>query len=668
MIHPLETAPLVLDLRDKRIVMKVGGAIVDDTKARAAFAESVAEVVTAGAQIVLVHGGGVQLTRHQEALGLKVQRDARGLRVTNPATAKAAVQVLGGEVNADLVAALVHAGVRAVGLTGADAGLMTVKPLDPALGCVGEVECVSAAVLRDLASAGFVSIIATVAPHREFGFLNVNADSAVAPIAAAFDAHDVLFLSDVPCVRGADGALESLSESEATKLEAEGVLAGGMIPKVDAALAAAKALPQSRVKIASGVTSQPVQSALSADVGTLVFVSPEVPQELPADRTMSTYVRAAPLFVRGSGAWLEDESGKRYLDWISGIGAASLGHGHPALTAAISDQISTLGHVSNLYRHGPGKAFAARLCDRTGMDAVFFSNSGSEANEGALKVARKFHVQSGAPDRQSFVALNGGFHGRTFGSLSVTSKPGYRAPFGEMLDVNFVDPGDFEGLQRALDERPAALILEPLQGEGGINELCGRYLRAAREMCNRTGTVLIHDEVQCGGGRTGTFLASEAAGPEAKPDIVTLAKPIGAGVPIGATLARGAFAEVLVPGDHGSTFGGGTLAARAGLVVLDELDAGLQANIIQLGAALTAGLDDLVERHDALVQRRGRGFIQGIVVPGRAAEIASGLFDVGLLCCTAAGDIVRFLPPYILTEEDLALGLQILDRFLTESL
>lgn len=373
------------------------------------------------------------------------------------------------------------------------------------------------------------------------------------------------------------------------------------------------------------------------------------------DRTMGTYNRAKPLLTGGEGPWIMDEEGKRYLDLISGIGASCLGHGHPALSRALADQAATLGHVSNLYRHGPGEEFSRRLCARTGMDAVFFSNSGSEANEAALKLARKLQGLRGAPERQGLVALNGGFHGRTFGSLSVTSKAAYREPFGGMLDATFVEPGDFAGLEAALAAKPAALILEPIQGEGGLRELCKKFLEAARALCTETGTVLIHDEVQCGGGRTGTFLCSQGLGVE--PDVVTLAKPIGAGVPIGATLARGDAAEALVPGDHGSTFGGGPFAARAGLVVLDELDAGLQQRVATLGDALAAGLDALVARFDIAAARRGRGLMQGLVLPGLAGDAVGALFEDGVLTCTAAGDVLRFLPPYILTDDELEHGL-----------
>ncbi len=382
------------------------------------------------------------------------------------------------------------------------------------------------------------------------------------------------------------------------------------------------------------------------------------------DRTMGTYRRAEPLFVGGAGAWVHDAEGRRFLDLISGIGANSLGHGHPRLAAALADQAGTLGHISNLYRHSAGEELSERLCELTCMEAVFFSNSGSEANEAALKLARKHHATTGSPERQHFVALERGFHGRTFGSLSVTANAAYRTPFGEGLAAKFLEPDDIGALEAALSEGPAAFIMEPIQGEGGVQPLDADYVAAARELCTQTGTVMIADEVQCGGGRTGTFLAGAHYG--LAPDVVTLAKPIGAGLPIGATLARGPYARTLVPGDHGSTFGGGPFACRAALCVLDELDGGLQQQVIDRGAALAAALDGLVARFDALTERRGLGLMQGVVAPGRAAEITGRLFDAGVLTCTAQGDVVRFLPPYILTPEDLAEGLSRLEHVLTD--
>ncbi len=392
------------------------------------------------------------------------------------------------------------------------------------------------------------------------------------------------------------------------------------------------------------------------------------PQAGPTPHLLHTYNRKAPQFVRGQGAKVWDAEGRMWIDALAGIAVNGLGHGHEGLALALADQARQVLHLSNLYRHPAGEELADRLCALTGMGAVFFSNSGSEANECALKIARKAATLHDAanpdtPRGRHFVALEGGFHGRTAGSLSVTANAKYREPFGPLLEAQFIAPEDLGALESALATRPAGLILEPLQGEGGLRTLSNEYLRAARELCTQTGTVLIADEVQCGCGRTGTFLASEAAG--ITPDLVTLAKPLAAGVPIGATLVSGCFTQVLQPGDHGSTFGGGPLAARAALVFLDEYEARLAAAIPALGTQLAAGLDALVAASPLVSERRGRGLMQGLVVPGRAGELADRCFDAGLLVCTAAADVVRLVPPFVITPEELDAALGILQSTLS---
>ncbi|MEZ6017008.1 MAG: acetylornithine transaminase [Planctomycetota bacterium] len=381
-----------------------------------------------------------------------------------------------------------------------------------------------------------------------------------------------------------------------------------------------------------------------------------------------TYKRALPVFVRGSGAWLTDENGRKWLDLMSGIGCTALGHAHPRLVAALSEQLATLTHTSNLFRHKEGETLALRLTALAGMDTVFLSNSGTEANECALKLARKYQRTvsdaTGAAPRTHFVALEHGFHGRTMGSVSITANPAYREPFAPTLEMQLVTPDDIAGLEAALAARPAALVLEPIQGEGGVRPLSDDYLRAARRLCDATDTVLVHDEIQCGLGRTGTFLAADAVG--VKPDVVTLAKPIAAGIPMGATLARGKFAAVLQPGNHGTTFGGNPFACRAAHVVLDELEGGLSVNIAERGAQLAAGLDALAAKHASVSLRRGRGLMQGLVVPGKAAAVQAALFDAGVIITTAACDTLRFLPPFVVTADDVAFGLEQLDAVLSQ--
>ena len=372
----------------------------------------------------------------------------------------------------------------------------------------------------------------------------------------------------------------------------------------------------------------------------------------PDAHMVRNYARAEEVFVDGWGAELRAADGTRYLDFLGGIGVSALGHGHPALAEALSDQAHRTLHVSNLFRHPWTEDVALRLTRLTGLDAVLFTNSGTEANEAALKLARKHQRDSGRPGRTGFVALQGGFHGRTMGALAVTSGAAYREPFGPMVPgTTFVPVGDLDALASALhQEHPAAVILEPVLGEGGIVELDARYLRGVRALCTHTQTVLIHDEVQSGCGRTGTFLAAQAA--EVTPDVVTLAKPLAAGLPLGAVVVGDDLAGVLRPGDHGSTFAGGPMALRAAAVFLSLLEEeGLLDRVSELGARLRHGLDEIARTHPAVSEVRGRGLMLGLRLHEGAKDLQKRLYhEHRLITNCTAGDVVRMLPPYVVTE------------------
>ncbi|MCA8955358.1 MAG: acetylornithine/succinylornithine family transaminase [Planctomycetes bacterium] len=369
------------------------------------------------------------------------------------------------------------------------------------------------------------------------------------------------------------------------------------------------------------------------------------------EHVIKTYRRAEPVFVRGQGACLYTDQGREYLDFLGGIAVSALGHGHPKLVEALQDQVGKVLHVSNLLRHPYTEEVAERVTRLAGMAEVFFCNSGTEANEAALKIARKHHFAKGT-GRTGFVALEGSFHGRTMGALSVTHNRAYREPFAPLCgEVTFVAPGDADALRRALARQPAALILEPIQGETGVHELPHEFLRLARELCTETGTILIHDEVQCGSGRTGTFLCAQQAG--VTPDIVTLAKPIAGGLPMGMTLIGETLSGTLQPGDHGSTFAGGPLACRGALVLLRELEeGGLQQRIRELGAHLTTALDGLVALSEHVVERRGRGLMQAVQLDPSldAREVQRQLFTMGLIVNATGPDTLRILPPFVVTQ------------------
>jgi acetylornithine/N-succinyldiaminopimelate aminotransferase len=381
------------------------------------------------------------------------------------------------------------------------------------------------------------------------------------------------------------------------------------------------------------------------------------------DKTMDTYKRTGLVFVGGSGSVLEAEDGKKYLDLTSGIGVNILGHGHPALAAAIAAQAARLIHVSNYYQSREAIALSDELCARTGMDAVFLCNSGAEANEGAIKIARKFGASKSAT-KTTIVTLRGSFHGRTLATLAATGQDKFHEQFGPLpAGFVYVEPEDTLALDAALGDDTCALLVEPIQGESGVLPLSEAYLKLAAKLCAERGILLMTDEVQCGVGRTGSFLASSRYG--LRPDIVTLAKGLAGGVPIGAVLARGEAAKVFVKGDHGSTFGGNPLAAAAALVVLSTLGAeGFLQAVAKKGETIIETVRGW--KHPLIKEVRGLGLMIGIAVtlpPDRIKELA---ISRGLLVLTAGADVVRLLPPLVITETEVDRALVLLKEVLDE--
>ena len=379
---------------------------------------------------------------------------------------------------------------------------------------------------------------------------------------------------------------------------------------------------------------------------------------------MKTYARAEEVFATGHGAVLVDQQGHEYLDFLAGIAVSALGHGHAGLAAALRDQVGKVVHLSNLFRHQYTEPVATRLCELTEMSAAFFTNSGTESIECALKLARKAMHVRGTPERTSFVALEAGFHGRTMGALSLTHNAKYRAPFQPLQHVTWVPPEDTAALAKALHEqRPAALVIEPIQGEGGIRELTATFLRAARNLCNETGTILVHDEIQSGCGRTGKFLAAQHAG--VTPDVVALAKPIAAGLPMGVCLANAALADTFAKGEHGTTFGGGPLVCRAATVFLEAIDGGLLHQVTERGAQLRAGLEQLGRELAIVREVRGRGLMLGLRLHHSAAEVQKELYRRRVMVNCTAGDVLRIVPPFVVTAAQVDTALERIGDVLT---
>ena len=384
---------------------------------------------------------------------------------------------------------------------------------------------------------------------------------------------------------------------------------------------------------------------------------------LEKEHVLQVYRRGSVVFEHGRGCRLFDADGRSYLDLISGVGVAALGHAHPRLASAIADQAEQLLHTSNLFFHPLQGELATRLANLSGLPRAFFCNSGAEAVEASLKFARRYWHAQGTP-RTGLVAFDRSFHGRTLGALSVTWDDHYRAPFKPLVpDVTFVPFDDVDALRTAVTDRTAAVIVEPIQGEGGVRPLGSAMAAAITSACRETGTLLIADEIQCGLGRTGRPFYSSAVG--LTPDLMTIGKSLGAGVPIAATLFSERVASAAAFGDHGSTYGGNLLACRAALVFLDELiDGGLIAHVARVGAHVEASLHALAPRHPIIREIRGAGLMWGLDLDRPAAPVVDAALQRGLLVNRTADTVVRLLPPYIITAEEIDEALGLLDAAL----
>ncbi len=380
---------------------------------------------------------------------------------------------------------------------------------------------------------------------------------------------------------------------------------------------------------------------------------------LESQHVLQTYKRQPVVFVRGEGTRLFDENGKRYLDFISGIGVCVLGHGHPGLAAVLADQAQTLIHTSNLYYHPLQGQLAAKLAAMSGLQHTFFCNSGTEAVEACLKFARRYWYSKGVKNRTQYVALEHGFSGRTMGALSVTANKAYRDPFGPLIPgVTFVAPGDIKALEAAVTDQTAAIIAEPIQGEGGVRPLSTEFAAAIARVTKATGTLLIADEIQCGLGRTGRPFHFQSFG--WTPDLVTVGKAIGSGIPIGAALVSEHVAKEIFAGDHGTTYGGNVLSTRAALYVLEELDR-LAPSIKEMGALFEQKLRALQQKYPVVTDVKGAGLMQGLHLSVDALPVVEASLKAGLLVNRTAEKVVRMLPPLVVSAADIEQAVSILD-------
>lgn len=382
-----------------------------------------------------------------------------------------------------------------------------------------------------------------------------------------------------------------------------------------------------------------------------------IPSVLP------TYARAPLHFEKGEGSWLIEQDGRRFLDLGSGIAVNALGHAHPKLIAALTEQAGKVWHLSNLYEIPQQQALADKLVETTFADTVFFTNSGTEACELAVKMARKYHYEKGAPDRVEILTFHGAFHGRSSAAIAAVNTEKMVKGFGPMLPGFRQLPfGDLEAVKAAMNDRTAAVMIEPVQGEGGINVASDEFLKALRKLCDETGTLLILDEVQCGVGRTGRLFAHEWAG--ITPDIMMVAKGIGGGFPLGAVLATENAASGMTAGTHGSTYGGNPLGCAVGCAVIDHIaDEAFLAEVNRKAGLLRQKLEGLVADHPEVFEEvRGSGLMLGLKCKAANTDVVNAGYANELITVPAADNVIRLLPPLTLTDEDIAEAVSRLDK------
>jgi acetylornithine/N-succinyldiaminopimelate aminotransferase len=379
---------------------------------------------------------------------------------------------------------------------------------------------------------------------------------------------------------------------------------------------------------------------------------------------LPTYNRYPIALERGKGVFLYDCEGNRYLDFVAGLGVNALGHAHPRVVKVIREQAARAIHFSNLYYNEYQGRLAEKLCQLSGLNRAFFSNSGTEAIEGSIKLARLAGHRAGGEAKSQLVALEGSYHGRTFGAMSLTGQDKYRKGFEPLLeDVKFVPRNDLESLRQAINDQTCAIVLEPIFGEGGIYECSSEFLQECRALADRHRAALIFDEIQCGLGRTGTIFAFQAFG--VTPDIVAIAKPIAAGLPLGAFLAKEEFASAISAGQHGTTFGGGPLACRVALEYLAIVEEErLLENVMRVGTYLQEQLKALGELHGGVNEVRGRGLIQGLQLAVPARPIVEEALAEGVLLNSTQDTVLRFLPPFLLQEKHVDKGMRVLKKLL----
>lgn len=669
----IEALPYIQRFNRKIIVIKCGGSVMEETELEKSIIEDAVLLKLVGFKPIIVHGGGKEINRWLKRVG-KTSKFVNGLRVTDEETLEIAEMALA-KVNGELVRFIEGLGVKALGISGKSGHLLRAekKKSKDDLGFVGDIISVNGSVLNDLIENDFIPVVYPIAIGSGEESYNINADDAASEIAKELNAEKLAFLSDIPGlmrdVKNPESLIAEIYTDEAKQMLKEGSIEGGMIPKIKNCIEAIDAGVK-RVHILDGRIPHCLLLELFTDkgIGTAILSETEHKYYKEKDLDMqkkdyknsdkkyiaNTYARYNIVAEKGKNVTLTAENSKEYLDFTSGIGVNSLGYCNEKWVRAVTEQAEKLQHTSNLYYTKPCVDLAEMICERTGMSKVFFGNSGAEGNEGAIKVARKYGSEK-HPCKVDIVTLNMSFHGRTITTVKATGQEAMHNFFGPFSrGFIYADVNNIKSLESVVNNNTCAIMLEMIQGEGGIRVLEQEFVDAAVNLCKKYDALLIVDEVQTGVGRTGKLFAYEHFG--IKPDIVSFAKGMGGGLPIGGFIMNDKVSGVLGEGDHGSTFGGNPIVAAGGCVVMKTIDEDFLSEITAKGNFIIDELNDMENIYDV----SGIGLMIGFKVKNTdSKEFLRKCLDKGLMVLTAK-DKVRLLPPLNISKEDISRGLEII--------
>lgn len=665
------------NIKNKTALIKYGGNAMTDSARRAKLIDEICTLKRGGLNVVIVHGGGPFIAGLLNAAGIQSEFIG-GHRKTDMKAMPYVEMALKGRVNGDLVRIFNQQGYPAVGISGKDGGLSFARKrlhyeyingrrIWHDLGRVGEIVHVNPHIIHLLLERDFIPVIAPVSAGTDGADFNVNADMFAGHIAGAIQADYYIAITDVDGLYrdkdNSESLINELTEGEAEVLLRE-KLSGGMIPKIDSILIALRTGVKEAI-ILNGNQDGRLIEVLTGNSNVCTKIKADNMQngiQLENRHHFQIYKRYPIVLEKGSGVKVWDTQGREYLDALAGIAVNILGHAHPAVVQAIREQSGRLMHVTNLFYTDVQSRLAEKLTALSGYERVFFVNSGVEAIEGALKLARKHGARNGRHGEILF--MENAFHGRSLAALAMGKaryQKGYEPVPAGFRSAKF---NDFEAVNQ-INKDTVAVIVEVIQGEGGIIPAQTDWLKALNQACAENQVLLIADEIQCGMGRSGKFFAFEHHG--IRPDIVTLAKGLGGGFPIGAVLADDETASVFQAGDHGTTFGGNPLACAAALAVLETLvSEQLIYQAEKRGQYLFEGLNKLAEQFPLIKSVRGAGLMAGIELSTSCAAIVESIIEKGVLVNCAAENVIRLLPPLIIADEEIDKVIEVIQSVLKE--